>query len=101
MVTVAAGSAAEALDLLRRDPPDVLVSDIGMPGEDGYSLIRRVRQLSTVDGGSVPAVALTAYARSEDRMKALLAGYQMHLSKPVEPAELITVVASLTKRRQR
>jgi CheY-like chemotaxis protein len=76
----------------------VLVSDIGMPGEDGYSLIRRIRLLDAERGGNVPAIALTAYARAEDRMKAVLAGFQMHLVKPVEGAELVTMVASLAGR---
>ena len=86
----AAGSAADALRLLNEERPDVLVSDIGMPGEDGYALIRQVRALGADQGGAMPAVALTAYARAEDRMKAILAGFQMHVSKPVEPAELLT-----------
>ena len=90
-----AGRASEALTLLQDERPDVLVSDIGMPGEDGYALIRRVRALEPQAGGLTPAVALTAYARSEDRMKAILAGFQMHVSKPVEAAELLTMVASL------
>jgi CheY-like chemotaxis protein/two-component sensor histidine kinase len=90
-----AGRAAEALTILQNERPDVLVSDIGMPGEDGYSLIRRVRALDPQAGGLTPALALTAYARSEDRMKAILAGFQMHVSKPVEAAELLTMVASL------
>ncbi len=93
-----ASSAAEALDLLRVEKPDILISDIGMPGEDGYSLIRRVRTLGPNDGGRVPAIALTAYARAEDRMRAVLAGFQMHISKPVEVAELLAMVASLTGR---
>ena len=93
-----AGTVEEALRLLGEEKPDVLVSDIGMPGEDGYSLIRRVRALGAARGGDVPAVALTAYARAEDRMKAILAGFQMHVSKPVEPAELLTMVASLAGR---
>ena len=96
-----AGSAAEALEMVKAQPPEVLVSDIGMPGEDGYSLIRQVRALGPERGGDVPAVALTAYARSEDRMKALKAGFQMHVAKPVEPAELVTVVAVLAGRAQR
>ncbi|MEZ0266515.1 MAG: GAF domain-containing protein [Phycisphaerae bacterium] len=90
-----AGSADEALALLAAERPDVLVSDIGMPGEDGYALIRKVRSLGPDRGGAVPAIALTAYARAEDRMRAVLAGFQMHVAKPVEPAELITMVASL------
>ena len=93
-----AGTVEEALRLLGEEKPAVLVSDIGMPGEDGYSLIRQVRALGAARGGDVPAVALTAYARAEDRMKAILAGFQMHVSKPVEPAELLTMVASLAGR---
>jgi CheY-like chemotaxis protein len=69
-----------------------------MPGEDGYELIRRVRSLPVVAGGQTPAVALTAFARSEDRRRALLAGYQMHVAKPVDRAELLAVVASLSGR---
>ena len=94
----AVGSASEALDAVSQLKPDVLVSDIGMPLEDGYSLIRKVRHLSAEQGGQIPAIALTAYARSEDRMKAIAAGFQIHIPKPVEPAELVTVVASLAKR---
>ena len=90
-----AGSAAQAMELIQSQPPDVLISDIGMPGEDGYTLIRRVRALGAERGGRVPALALTAYARSEDRMRAVAAGYQMHVAKPVEPAELVMMVASL------
>lgn len=89
-------SAQEALEALSRDMPHVLVSDIGMPQEDGYSLIRKLRALPPEQGGRIPAVALTAYARAEDRKRALLSGYQMHISKPVEPSELIAVVSSLT-----
>jgi CheY-like chemotaxis protein len=95
---VAAASADEAIDLVKRHRPDVLVSDIGMPGEDGYSLIRRLRQLAANEGGATPAVALTAYARADDRINVVLAGFQHHLSKPVEPAELIAIVASLARR---
>jgi CheY-like chemotaxis protein len=90
-------SASEALEALSRLKPDVLVSDIGMPLEDGYSLIRKVRQLSAEQGGQIPAIALTAYARAEDRTKAIASGFQIHISKPVEPAELATVVASLAR----
>jgi CheY-like chemotaxis protein len=97
-VVTTAASAAEAVELIEASPPDVLVSDIGMPNEDGYSLIQQVRALGTERGGDVPAVALTAYARSEDRMRSVLAGFQMHIAKPVEPAELITMVASLAGR---
>ncbi|HLM55495.1 MAG TPA: ATP-binding protein, partial [Pyrinomonadaceae bacterium] len=94
----AAASAAEALRVLGRERYDVLVSDIGMPEEDGYTLIKRVRALAAEEGGSIPAVALTAYARAEDRMRALRSGFQIHVPKPVEPAELITVVANLAGR---
>jgi signal transduction histidine kinase/ActR/RegA family two-component response regulator len=92
------GSAAEALDTLRTWRPDVLVSDIEMPGEDGYSLIRRVRALDADEGGRTPAVALTAYGRTQDRMLSLTAGYNMHVPKPVDPGELTTILASLAAR---
>ena len=91
-------STAEAMASVRAERFDVLVSDIGMPEEDGYALIRQVRLLGSEQGGATPAVALTAYARAEDRMKAVLAGFQMHVTKPVEPAELLTMVASLAGR---
>ena len=100
-VVMTAASAREALERMRADRPDVLVSDIGMPGEDGYALIRRVRALPPDAGGRTPAVALTAYARAEDRMKAMLAGFQHHVVKPVEPEELITLVAILAGRGRR
>ena len=77
---------------------ELILSDIGMPGEDGYSLIRRVRALGVERGGNVPAIALTAYARSEDRTRSILAGFQMHIAKPVESAELIAMIASLSGR---
>jgi CheY-like chemotaxis protein len=92
------GSAGEAISALEEYKPDVLVSDIGMPEEDGYSLIRKVRALNAESGGRTPAVALTAYARVEDRLQALSAGYNMHVSKPVEPTELAVVIASLVSR---
>jgi signal transduction histidine kinase/ActR/RegA family two-component response regulator len=92
-------SAEEAMAAWREWRPDVLLSDIQMPGEDGYSLIRRVRAEESDDGGRVPAVALTAYGRVEDRMRALSAGFSMHLPKPVDPIELVTVVASLVEPR--
>jgi PAS domain S-box-containing protein len=94
----AVGSAAEALEAIAAAMPDLLISDIGMPGEDGYALIRRVRELPAASGGRVPAIALTAYARVEDRLQALRAGYQMHVPKPVELAELVAVAASLVQR---
>ena len=90
-----AASAAEAFALLQSEVPDVIVSDIGMPGRDGYQLIRDVRGLDPSRGGRTPAVALTAFARSEDRTRAVLAGYQLHVPKPVEPEELVVTVRSL------
>ena len=95
----AVASAREALELLLESPFDVLVSDIEMAGMDGYQLIRELRLRPPAQGGSVPAAALTAYARTEDRMRALRAGFQLHLAKPVQPSELVTVVASLAARR--
>ena len=94
----AVSSAQEALEMLTLWTPDVLISDIGMPGENGYSLIRKVRSLSPEKGRDIPAAALTAYARVEDRMQAIQAGFQLHLPKPIEPVELATVVASLVRR---
>jgi PAS domain S-box-containing protein len=93
-----AASTAEALVAIGARVPDVLISDIGMPEEDGYQLIRRLREMPAETGGKVPAIALTAYARVEDRMHALRAGFQMHVPKPVELAELVAVVSSLVKR---
>jgi signal transduction histidine kinase/ActR/RegA family two-component response regulator len=93
-----AGSASEALELLEPLRPDVLISDIGMPGEDGYFLIGKIRALPAARGGKIPAIALTAYARAEDRLRILRAGYQMHVPKPVELPELVAVVASLAAR---
>ncbi|HEX8144609.1 MAG TPA: PAS domain S-box protein [Pyrinomonadaceae bacterium] len=94
-------SAREALAALREFKPHILVSDIGMPDEDGYTLIKKVRALKPEEGGKIPAIALTAYAREEDRMRALLAGFQVHIPKPVNPAELIAVVGGLTEIRRR
>jgi len=93
------GSAAEALAALDRAVPDVLLSDIGMPVQDGYDLIHKLRARGPGRGGDVPAAALTAYARAEDRLRALEAGYQTHLAKPVDPSELISTVARLAGRR--
>ena len=91
-------TAPEALDALREWGPDVLVSDIEMPGEDGYSLIRKVRALDPAQGGRTPAIALTAYGRTQDRILSLAAGYSMHVPKPVDPGELTTIVASVAGR---
>jgi CheY-like chemotaxis protein len=96
-----AESASAALEALGRSRPDVLISDIGMPEEDGYSLIRKVRSREASSGERIPAIALTAYARAEDRVRALSAGFQVHVPKPIEPVELRVVVASLTGRTGR
>jgi len=93
-----AKSAKEALLNIKTEIPAVLVSDIGMPEEDGYFLIGAVRALSANEGGKVPAVALTAYTRAEDRIRSLAAGFQMHISKPADSLELLMVVASLAHR---
>ncbi len=94
----AASSVEEGFQKLKQWRPDILVSDIGMPHEDGYSLMRRVRALSLWEGGKTPAIALTAYARMEDRFKALSCGFQNHVVKPVEPAELAITIASILGR---
>src|SRR5262249_49808214 len=94
----AAASANEALQTIAEWKPDVLVSDIGMPVDDGYALIRKVRALPPEQGGKVPAAALTGYAGRTDYLKALSAGYQSHIKKPVDLDELIAVVASLAGR---
>jgi PAS domain S-box-containing protein len=91
-------SVNKAVEALDRHGPDVLVSDIAMPERDGYELIRYVRSRAEAAGGKVPALALTAFARTEDRSRALMAGFQMHAAKPVEPAELVAMVASLARR---
>ena len=93
-----AGSAAEALDEIKMALPDILISDIGMPGSDGYDLIREVRRLPVGRGGKLAAIALTAYTRVEDRLLALRNGYDMHVPKPVELAELVAVAASVARR---
>ncbi len=93
-----AETASAALEEIARSRPDVLISDIGMPEEDGYALIQKVRAAEWPSGERIPAIALTAYARAEDRVRALSAGFQVHVPKPIEPVELIVVVASLTGR---
>ncbi|MGI8919019.1 MAG: response regulator [Pyrinomonadaceae bacterium] len=96
----AAATVADALEMLRLKKQDLLISDIEMPNEDGYSLIRKVRVLEEGQGGRIPAIALTAHARASDRLRALSAGYQLHMPKPVEPAELVMAIANLTNRGQ-
>jgi CheY-like chemotaxis protein len=95
-----AGSAAEALKEIEGFAPDVVVSDIGMPLEDGYSLIRSIRTLPNDAQRTTPAIALTAFARNEDRTRALVEGFNAHMTKPVEPAALVQAVAELAKSRQ-
>jgi PAS domain S-box-containing protein len=90
-----AGSVREAFVCIRESRPQVIVSDIGMPGEDGYAFIKSLRSRTPAQGGTIPAIALTAFARAEDRRKALVVGFQMHMAKPVEAAEFLTVVASV------
>jgi CheY-like chemotaxis protein len=93
-----ATSAQSALASIEERVPDVMVSDLGMPGMDGYGLIQRIRQMES-PARELPSAALTAYARSEDRAKALRFGFEMHLAKPIDPSELIAAVASLVRRR--
>ncbi|HEY9872100.1 MAG TPA: response regulator [Candidatus Obscuribacterales bacterium] len=93
----AATSVSQALNTLENFKPDVVVSDIGMPEQDGYELIRQVRAMDVQQGGNVPAIALTAYAMGEERTRAIQAGFQMHLAKPVEPSELIAGIAKLAQ----
>ena len=95
---VATASADEALTALERAVPDVLLSDIGMPGESGYDLLRRVRALSVERGGRVPAIAFTAYSSSQDRLESLDAGFQAHLAKPTDPARLVAMITALAQR---
>lgn len=94
----AVSSAAEAFACFREWRPDLLISDVGLPGEDGYAFLQRIRALPAGEGGLTPAIALTAYARAEDRAKALRAGFDMHVPKPVEEVELLAVLAAATER---
>jgi CheY-like chemotaxis protein len=94
-----AASAREAMEQLRAFRPHVLISDVGMPEEDGYDLLRQVR--AELSASQLPAAALTAFARAEDRKRALLAGFQTHVAKPVDPSERVAVVASLAGRTGR
>jgi signal transduction histidine kinase/ActR/RegA family two-component response regulator len=96
-VVLTAKSAAQAFEMVQRQPPDVLLADVAMPGEDGYSLIRRLRAMNTPGAATIPAVAVTALARDEDRRQALQAGFQLHLAKPIEPSSLVSAVAKIGK----
>jgi len=91
--------AANAIREFKEWEPDLLVSDIGMPNEDGYALIRKLRRLKDRTGSDIPAIALTAYATPDDRARALAAGFQMHLAKPIEPEKLVTSVATALGRK--
>ena len=98
-VVISASDALEVFERYEEWPPDILVSDIQMPAIDGYGLMRRVRKMDPDRGGNIPAIALTAYTRAEDRIRALVAGFQIHIAKPFEPVELLTVVESIVNRR--
>ena len=99
-LVVTAASAEEGLVRLQEFRPDVLISDIGMPEQDGYAFIAKARSLPANLGGRTPAIALTAYARAEDRARVLLSGFQSHLAKPVEPLEILALAASLVSMRR-
>jgi CheY-like chemotaxis protein len=92
------GSAAEALKQFTVTVPDVLVSDIAMPDEDGYSLLRKIRSFPKDRGGETPAIALTGYASAKDKSESFAAGYQAHVAKPLEPADLITAIETVVKK---
>jgi CheY-like chemotaxis protein len=98
-VVDSAESAAAGFDAVRTFRPELLVSDIGMPDEDGYSLIRRIRALTPGEGGAIPSIALTAYTRAEDRAKALGAGFTLHMAKPIRPTDLVSAIQDLAAAR--
>jgi CheY-like chemotaxis protein len=91
-----AASAQDALRILDSWQPDIIVSDIGMPDVDGYEFVRALRSRPAEQGGRIPALALSAFARGEDRKLALASGYQAHIAKPVEPADLVAAITRLT-----
>jgi CheY-like chemotaxis protein len=97
-IVTTVSSVAEALAIIPEAKPEIIVSDVGMPDEDGYSFIRKLRARPREEGGRIPAIALTAYARPEDRTRALVAGFQSHAAKPIDPQELLVVVANLAGR---
>jgi CheY-like chemotaxis protein len=97
---ITAANAEEGLEILKMERPDLIISDIGMPGKNGYQFMLEVRKLSMEDGGQTPAIALTAFARPDDARKALDAGYQKHLSKPVDAHALINIITDLIGRQR-
>jgi len=92
----AASTTQQAFEMLEGQRPDVLISDLGLPDEDGYALIQRIRHHEAEHGGFLPAITLTGFARADDRTRALAAGVQRHVTKPLEPAELIAAIAAVT-----
>lgn len=98
MIVDSASSVAEAFDTLTANRPDVIISDIGMPFENGYSFLRNLRQVWLAEGDPIPALALTGFVRPEDRERALAAGFDVHLPKPLEPDHLLSALADLTGR---
>jgi CheY-like chemotaxis protein len=98
--TTAVGSVREALAAVTVQKPDLIVSDIAMPDQDGYDLARQLKEMAAGNGGAIPALALTAYAREEDRQRCLSAGFEAHLAKPVDPSELLGAVARLSQARR-
>ncbi len=97
MQVMTATSASEAFNLFLQTKPDILVCDIAMPSEDGYWLIRKIRNLEPCQGGLIPAIALTASAREEDRILCMNAGFQVHIAKPIEPTKLVEIVVELAR----
>jgi CheY-like chemotaxis protein len=97
----AAASSDDAMEAFLEWKPNLLISDLGMPGEDGYALIHRVRALAPEQGGNIPAAALTAYVMEEDRLRVLSSGFQTHIPKPVDPTKLAASIAGLAKRAKR
>ncbi len=93
-----ASNADEGVEIVKSNRPDILISDIGMPEKDGYQFIREIRALAPGDGGKMPAIAPHCIRAPEDRTRAMIAGYQVHISKPIEPQELIVAIASLVNR---
>jgi len=98
MIVDSASSVPEAFDALMANRPDVIISDIGMPFENGYSFLRNLRQVLLEEGSKIPALALTGYVRPEDRERAFAAGFDMHLPKPIEPDHVLRALAELTRR---